>query len=154
MVDCIIEIEQRRVGYIIMLIGERVQKQVLKRLALDKKAKIVRRVKDYQEELECQWLDRIFKEYVKGERFLAHYPKIIKKYVVYKEGYLLGELVLIVDCWKHSFYNRCYQKDVVCLKCKEEEGNRGLERQLLSANTLALYLLPDANFNLYLFIYI
>ena len=30
-----------------MLIGERVRKQVLKRLVLDKKVKIVRRVKDY-----------------------------------------------------------------------------------------------------------
>ena len=126
--DCIIEMEWRRAGYMMMLIGERVRKQVLKRLAPDEKAKMVRRIKNYQEELECQWPDGIFKEYVKGERFPAHYPKTIKNCVVCKEGYSLGESVLTADCWKHSFHNKCRQKDVVCPKCKEEEGNRGLER--------------------------
>jgi len=47
MVDCIIEIDWRRVGYIIILIKERVRKQVLKRLVLEEKAEILRRVKDY-----------------------------------------------------------------------------------------------------------
>ena len=39
--------EWRRAGYIIILIRERVQKQVLKRLVLKEKAEILRRVKDY-----------------------------------------------------------------------------------------------------------
>jgi hypothetical protein len=46
-VDYIIEIKWRRGGYIIILIGERVRKQVLKRLVLKEKAEILRRVRDY-----------------------------------------------------------------------------------------------------------
>ena len=46
--------EWRRGGYMMILIGEKVRKQVLKRLVLKEKAEILRRVKDYQEELECQ----------------------------------------------------------------------------------------------------
>jgi len=126
--DCIAEMEWRRGGYMMILIGERVRKQVLKRLVPGEKAEILRRVRDYQEELECQWPDGILEEYIKGERFPGHYPKTIKKCVVCKEGYLLGESVLTADCWKHSFHNRCRQEDGVCPKCQEEESNRGSEQ--------------------------
>ena len=36
----------------IILIREKIQKQVLKRLALEEKVEILRRIKDYQKELE------------------------------------------------------------------------------------------------------
>ena len=46
-VDCIVEMERRRAGYIIILIRERVRKQVLKHLVLEEKVEILKRVKDY-----------------------------------------------------------------------------------------------------------
>ena len=39
--------EWRRVGYIIILIKKKVQKQVLKHLALKEKVEILKRVKNY-----------------------------------------------------------------------------------------------------------
>ena len=108
-----------------ILIGKKVQKQVLKHLVPKEKAKILKRVKDYQEKLEYQWPDGIFEEYVKGESFPEHYPETIKKCIVCKEGYSLKKLLLTANYWKHSFYNRCCQENGVCPKCKEEESNHG-----------------------------